>query len=136
MGHSPFTQQLNNVSWLHGVDVILLLWTLYILDIFCIQLQLTFIVVLLKISCSLWDFGKCLLINQRKNFCNIWKYSLLNGGLNQIIFRDLFFWFLSLIFVTLNQFFFRAPFYSHFAVLNIFSLDEFFDSFSWMEFRI
>ena len=37
MGHYSFTQQLHNASWLHGVEVILLLCLLYILDIFCIQ---------------------------------------------------------------------------------------------------
>ena len=55
MAHSPFTQQLHNVSWLHGVDVTLLLCSLYILDIFCIQLYLTFTVSLLKIPNSIQE---------------------------------------------------------------------------------
>ena len=32
MGQYFFTRQLDNVSWLHGVDVTLLLCSLYILD--------------------------------------------------------------------------------------------------------
>ena len=58
--------------------------------------------------------------------------ALLNGGLNQIIFWDLFFgfccWFLVYLKSTLNPLFFRASSYSHFAVLKISSLDEFFYS--------
>ena len=44
MEHSSFTRQWHNISWLHGLDLILLLCPLYILDTFCIQLQLTFTV--------------------------------------------------------------------------------------------
>ena len=95
---------------------------------------------LLKTLCSLWDFGKCLLINQSNIFAIFLDTALLNGGLNQILFRDLFFgfcrWFLVYLKSTLNPLFFRASSYSHFAVLNISSLDEFFDSLSWMEFGI
>ena len=90
--------------------------------------------------CSLWDFGKCLLINRRKIFATFVDTALLNSGLNQIIFWDLFFgfccWFLVYLKTTLNPLFFRASSYSYFAVLNISSLDKFFDSFSWMEFGI
>ena len=127
-----------HVSWLYGVHVILLLCSLYILNIFYIQLYLTLAGFLLKILCSLWDFGKCLLINRRKTFTIFVDNALLNGGLNQIIFRDLFFgfchWFLVYLKSTLNLLFFRASSYSHFAVLNFSSLDDFFDSLSWMEF--
>ena len=75
------------------VDVILLSYPFYILVIFCIQLWLTFTVkiVLLKILCSLcslWAFGKCLLINRRKIFAAFVDTTLLNGGLNKIIFRE------------------------------------------------
>ena len=66
--------------------------------------------------------------------------ALLNGGLNQIIFWDLFFgfcrWFLVYVKSTLNPLFFRASSYSHFAVLKISSLDEFFYSLSSLEFGI
>ena len=66
--------------------------------------------------------------------------ALLNGGLNRIIFRDLVFgfccWFLVYLKLTLNSPFFRASSYAPFAVLNISSLDKFFDSLSWMEFGI
>ena len=92
---------------------------------------------LLKILCSLWDFGKCLLINRRNIFAIFVDTALLNGGLNQILFRDLFFgfcrWFLVYLKSTLKPLFFRASFYSHFAVFNISLLDEFFDSLSWMD---
>ena len=37
MGHSFFTWQLHNASWLHNMDVVLLVCLLYILDIFSIQ---------------------------------------------------------------------------------------------------
>ena len=85
-----FTRQLHNASWLHGVDVILLSWPLYILAIFWIQLLVTFTVFLLKILCSLWDFGKCLLNNRRKSFATFVDTTLLNGRLNQAVFLDLF----------------------------------------------
>ena len=141
MGHYSFTRQLHNVSWIHGVDIILLLCPFYILDIFWIQLQLTFTVFLLKTLCSLWNFGKCLLINRRNIFPIFVVFvdtALLNGGLNQIIFRDLFFvffrWFLMYLKSTLNSLFFRASLYPHFAVLHISLSDEFFDSLGWMEF--
>ena len=96
---------------------------------------------LLKILCSLWNFGKYLLISRRKIFATFVDTALLNGGLNQIIFRALFFgfclWFLVYLKSTLKPlFFFRASSYSHFAVLSISSLNEFFDSPSWMEFGI
>ena len=94
----------------------------------------------LKILCSLWDFGKCLLINQKKFFATFVDTALLNGGLNKIIFWDLFFvfcwWFLVYLKSTLNPPFFRASSYSYFAVLNISSLEKFFDSVFWMEFGI
>ena len=83
---------------------------------------------------------QCLLINQRKMFAIFVDHTLLNGGLKQIIFQDLFFGFCCSFLVylksTLNPLFFRASSYSHFTVLNIFSLDEFFDSLLWMEFGI
>ena len=62
---------------------------------------------LLKILCSLWDFGKCLLINQRYIFATFVDTALLNGGLNQIIFRDLFVGFSFMVYLksTLNPFF-------------------------------
>ena len=37
---------------------------------------------------------------------------------------------------TLNPLLFGVSSYSHYAVLNIFSLDGFFDSLSWIEFGI
>ena len=124
----------------YTVDIILVLCPLFILGIFWIQLQLTFIVLLLKILCSLWDFGKCLLINRGNIFSIFVDTDLLNGGLDQIIFRDLCFgfsrWFLMYSKSTLNPLFSIAPSYSHFAVLHISSLEEFFDSLSWMEFII
>ena len=92
-GHLPFTWKLHNVIWLHGVDVILVLCPLHILEIFSIQPELTFTVFLLKILCSLRDFGKCLFINRRKIFATFVDTALLNDLLNQIIFRDLFFGF-------------------------------------------
>ena len=84
--------------------------------------------------------GKCLLINWRNIFAIFVDTTLVNGGWNQIIFQDLFFgfcpWFLVYSKSTLNPVFFRASSYSHFAVLNISSIDEIFDSLFWMEFRI
>ena len=69
MGGSSFTWQLHNVSWLHDVDLTLILCNLDI-------------VFLLKILCSLCDFGKCLLINRRKSFAIFVDTALLNGRLN------------------------------------------------------
>ena len=96
MGHSFFTWQLHNASWLHNMDVMLLVCLLYILNIFSIQLWLTFTVFLLKILWSLWwDFGKCLSINWGKmlaTFVDTALWVKRNNILSSI------FWFLSLIF--------------------------------------
>ena len=95
---------------------------------------------LLKILCSLRDLEKCLLINQKNFFATFVDTTLLNGGLNKIIFWDLFFvfcwWFLVYLKSTLNPTFFRASSYSYFAVLNISSLEKCFDSVFLMEFGI
>ena len=93
------------------------------------------------VNLFLWEFGKCLLINLIKRFETFVDITLLNGGLNQIKFRVLFFgfclWFLVYLKLTLNSLFFRIFSYSRFGVvLNICSLEEFFDSMSWMEFGI
>ena len=92
---------------------------------------------LLKNFYILWDFGKCLLIKRRKILLDT---ALLNGGLNQIILRALFFgfclWFLVYLKSPLNPIFFTASSSSHFAVLNISSFDNFFDSLCRMEFGI
>ena len=95
---------------------------------------------LLTILCSLWDFGKIHIDPLKKNFATFVDTALLNGGLNQVIFRDLFFgfshWFLGYFTSTLKTLLFRVSLYSHFGVLNISSLERFFNSLSWMEFRV
>ena len=99
-------------SWLHDVDVILLLCSLFILHTAETNLQC----VSVEILCSLWDFEKCLLTKQRKIFPTFMGIALLDGALNQIIFRVLFFnfccWFLVHSELTLNPFFFRESLYS------------------------
>ena len=56
-------------------------------DMLLIQLQLTFIVFLLKILCNLLDFGKCC-FNNFTNVLSIFASTLTEkGGLNQIILR-------------------------------------------------
>ena len=79
-----------------------------------------YIYIYMNILCSLWGFW---------NFAKFVDTALFNGRLNQIIFRDLFFDFYCSFLVylkwTLNPLFLRASSDSHFAVLNISSLDEF-----------
>ena len=72
MGYSFFTWQSHNVSWLHNVDVILLLCPFYILDILCIQVKACvcyfhqiFIVLPNKALQKLW---KKLFISSKKLF--------------------------------------------------------------------
>ena len=90
--------------------------------------------------CSFWDFGTWFLLNKRKIFATFQDTALLNGGLKQIIFRVLVFgfchWFLVYWKSNLNPIFFRELSYSHCAVLCISSLNEFFDSLSWIKFEI
>ena len=60
-------------------------------------------------------------VNQsKKNFKAFVDTALLNGGLNRIIFRALFFDFFALFII--------ASSWSHFGVLNISTLGEIFDS--------
>ena len=79
----------------------------------------------------MWSVGLCkkLLDLSKKNFVTIVNAVLLNGGLNEIIFPDLVIgfwrWFLVYLQVTLKPLLFRTFSYSHFALLNVSSLDEF-----------
>ena len=70
MVHTRFTRHLHNVSWLQSVDVILLLCSLYIFDIFCIQLQVTLNCV--SVANIMWSMRlwKMSIDQLKKYFCN------------------------------------------------------------------
>ena len=77
----------------------------------------------------------------KKYFCNICGYCFVKRWVEPNNILRSIFWFLLLIFGVFKvnfepTLFFRTSSYSHFAVLNISLLDEFFDSLSWMEFGI
>ena len=76
----------------------------------------------------------------KKNFRNICRYCLAEWWIKpNSIFSYVFgfcCWFLVYLKPTLNLLFFRTSSYLHFALLNISSLDEFFDSLFWMELGI
>ena len=100
-----FCRQLH--SFLSLVDSFILCscskrWLL--LEIVCLtlgrQLQLTFIVFLLKILLSLLSFGKCLSINAINVFAKFVATLMLKGGLNQVIFRFLVLFFFFIVFIT------------------------------------
>ena len=93
-GHSVFSRQLH--GGIVGVALLLMIFLLcflMIMDIFSVQLQLTLMVFLLNILWSLLDQGKCLSINLRKVFPMLILMFLLKGGLNQIMFLFLFWFF-------------------------------------------
>ena len=77
----------------------------------------------------------------KKTFCSICEYCFVKWWVKLKNISSSIFCFLTLIFLvylksTLNPLFFRVSSNSHFAVLNISSLDKFFDSLRWMEFGI
>ena len=76
-------------------------------------------------------------VNQSENVCNICGYCFGEWLVKTNNNSSAIFWFLSLIFGVFKINFeptCRAFSYSRFAVLNISSLDDFFDSLRWMEF--
>ena len=67
------------------------------LDMFCIQLWLTFTVFLLKMSCSLWDL-KMSIDQSKKYLCSICGYCFAEWWFKPNNISRSIFWFLSLIF--------------------------------------
>ena len=111
--------------------LIFLLCFLIIMDIFSVQLCLTFMVFLLNILWSLLDQGKCLSINLRNVFPMLLFMFLLNSELNKMMFLFLFH-FVSLLGVNSRSAMcpesFSASSYSVVALLKISSPAELSDS--------
>ena len=112
MGHSCFSQHLHNVSWLQGVDVIILVCSLYIFDIFYIQLQLTLNCV--SVANFTWSMRlwKMSIDQSKKYFCNICGYDFVECWVrpNNIL-RSIFWFFIFGVFkINFEPFFFFLNF--------------------------
>ena len=83
-GHAGFTLQLQGFSSLTSLLITFLLCDFGMLDMFCMQEQLTLTVFLLKIAWSLLDFGKSWYNRFKDRLTILVEIFLLKGGLNQL----------------------------------------------------
>ena len=123
-GHECFCRQLHSLlSSVHSFILCSCSKRWLLLEIVCLisgrQPKLIFIGFLLKILLSLLSFGKCSSINARNVLATFVATLMLNGGLNQVIFRFLVLFFSLFLSVhvlsncrfVLCPFFFRASVY-------------------------